>query len=56
MDSGLGPVTPQGKAYADWKFHNESVFRPGDFGGWAGVDRNFFGKGEAREQIFARTR
>jgi ABC-type sulfate transport system substrate-binding protein len=56
VDNGLGPVTPQSKAYGEEELPNGHLFRLGDFGGWAGVDRNFFRKGGAWEQGFARTR
>ncbi len=56
VDNGFRPVTPQGKAYAKGKFQNASFFKVSDFGGWAGVDRKFFGKGGIWDQIFARTR
>ncbi len=56
VDNGFRPVTPQGKAYAKGKFQNASFFKVSDFGGWAGVDRKFFGKGGIWDQIFARSR
>ncbi len=56
VDNGFRPVTPEGKAYAKGKFPAVSVFRVGDFGGWAGVDKKFFGKGGVWDQIFARSR
>ncbi|WP_255105269.1 MULTISPECIES: sulfate ABC transporter substrate-binding protein [unclassified Synechococcus] len=56
VDNGFRPVTPQGKAYARGKFQNASFFKVSDFGGWAGVDKKFFGKGGTWDQIFARTR
>ena len=55
-DNGFRPTTPEGKAYAKGKFQNVSFFKVGDFGGWAGVDKKFFGKGGIWDQIFARTR
>jgi sulfate transport system substrate-binding protein len=55
-DNGIRPVTPEGKAYAKGRFPTVSFFRVGDFGGWAGVDRKFFGKGGIWDQIFAKTR
>jgi sulfate/thiosulfate-binding protein len=55
-DNGFRPTTPEGKAYARGKFQSVSFFRVGDFGGWSGVDRKFFGKGGIWDQIFARTR
>ncbi len=56
VDNGFRPVTPQGKAYAKGKFQNASFFKVSDFGGWAGVDKKFFGKGGIWDQIFARSR
>jgi sulfate transport system substrate-binding protein len=55
-DNGFRPTTPDGKAYAKGKFQAVSFFKVGDFGGWAGVERKFFGKGGIWDQIFARTR
>jgi sulfate transport system substrate-binding protein len=55
-DNGFRPTTPEGKAYARGKFQSVSFFRVGDFGGWGGVDRQFFGKGGIWDQIFAKTR
>jgi sulfate transport system substrate-binding protein len=55
-DNGIRPVTPEGKAYAGNRFPTVKFFRVGDFGGWASVDRKFFGKGAIWDQIFARTR
>ena len=56
VDNGFRPVTPEGKAYARGKFPAATFFKVGDFGGWPGVDRTFFGKGGVWDQIFARTR
>ncbi|WP_094554194.1 sulfate ABC transporter substrate-binding protein [Synechococcus sp. 1G10] len=56
VDNGFRPVTPQGKAYAKGRFQNASFFKVSDFGGWAGVDKKFFGKGGVWDQIFASTR
>ncbi len=56
VDNGFRPVTPQGNAYAKGKFQNASFFKVSDFGGWAGVDKKFFGKGGIWDQIFARSR
>jgi sulfate transport system substrate-binding protein len=33
-----------------------SFFKVGDFGGWAAVEKKFFGKGGVWDQIFARSR
>lgn len=55
-DNGFRPTTPEGKAYARGKFPPVSFFKVGDFGGWGGVDRQFFGKGGIWDQIFARSR
>ena len=55
-DNGFRPTTPEGKAYARGRFQAVSFFRVGDFGGWSGVDRKFFGKGGIWDQIFARAR
>ncbi|MFM8936548.1 MAG: sulfate ABC transporter substrate-binding protein [Vulcanococcus sp.] len=55
-DNGFRPTTPEGKAYAKGRFQNLSFFRVGDFGGWAGIDKPFFGKGGTWDQIFMRTR
>lgn len=55
-DHGFRPVTPEGKAYARGKFQELKFFRVGEFGGWNAVDRTFFGKGGAWDQIFSRTR
>ena len=55
-DNGFRPTTLEGKAYAKGKFQAVSFFKVGDFGGWAGVERKFFGKGGIWDQIFARTR
>jgi len=55
-DNGFRPTTPEGKAYAKGKFQNLTFFKVGDLGGWAGVDKKFFGKGGLWGQIFARTR
>lgn len=55
-DNGFRPTTPEGKAYAQGKFQNVSFFKVGDFGGWPGVDRKFFGKGGIWDQIFAKSR
>ena len=56
VDNGFRPVTPAGKAYAKGKFQSLKFFRVGDFGGWNAVDRTFFGRGGAWDQIFSRTR
>ena len=56
VDNGFRPVTPAGKAYAKGKFQDLKFFRVGEFGGWNAVDRSFFGKGGAWDQIFSRTR
>ncbi len=56
VDNGFRPVTPAGKAYAKGKFQSLKFFRVGDFGGWNAVDRSFFGRGGAWDQIFSRTR
>jgi sulfate/thiosulfate-binding protein len=56
VENGFRPVTPQGKAYAKGQFPAVSFFRVGDFGGWPGVDRTFFGRGGVWDQIFAKTR
>ena len=56
VDNGFRPVTPEGKAYARGRFPGVSAFKVGDFGGWAAVDKTFFGKGGVWDQIFARTR
>ena len=55
-DNGFRPTTPEGKAYARGRFPSVSFFKVGDFGGWGGVDRQFFGKGGIWDQIFARSR
>ncbi len=56
VNNGFRPVTPEGKAYAKGKFPAVSFFKVGDFGGWAGVDLKFFGKGGVWDQIFAKSR
>ena len=56
VDNGFRPVTPEGKAYAKGKFQEVKFFKVGDFGGWTGVDKTFFGKGGVWDQIFAKTR
>ncbi|MFM8674867.1 MAG: sulfate ABC transporter substrate-binding protein [Vulcanococcus sp.] len=56
VDNGFRPVTPEGKAYARGRFPGVSVFKVGDFGGWAAVDKTFFGKGGVWDQIFAGSR
>lgn len=56
VDNGFRPVTPEGKAYARGKFPTATFFKVGDFGGWAGVDKTFFGPGGVWDQIFAKTR
>jgi sulfate/thiosulfate transport system substrate-binding protein len=56
VDNGFRPVTPAGKAYAKGKFPSATFFRVGDFGGWAAVDKKFFGKGAIWDQIFAKAR
>ena len=56
VDNGFRPVTPAGKAYAKGKFQSLKFFRVDDFGGWTAVDRSFFAKGGAWDQIFSRTR
>jgi sulfate transport system substrate-binding protein len=55
-DNGLRPVTPAGRAYAKQKFQQLDFFTIADFGGWAGADKKFFGKGGLWDQIFARSR
>lgn len=55
-DNGLRPVTPAGRAYAKQKFQQLDFFTIGNFGGWAGADKKFFGKGGLWDQIFARSR
>jgi sulfate transport system substrate-binding protein len=49
-------VTPAGRAYAKQKFQQLDFFTIADFGGWAGADKKFFGKGGLWDQIFARSR
>jgi sulfate transport system substrate-binding protein len=56
VDNGFRPTTPEGKAYAKGKFQNVEFFKVGDFGGWPGVDKKFFGKGGVWDQIFSKTR
>ena len=55
-DNGLRPVTPAGRAYAKQKFQQLDFFTIGNFGGWAGADKTFFGKGGLWDQIFAKSR
>ena len=55
-DNGLRPVTPAGRAYAKQKFQQLDFFTIGNFGGWAGADKKFFGKGGLWDQIFAKSR
>jgi sulfate/thiosulfate-binding protein len=56
VDNGFRPVTQEGKSYAKGKFPSVSFFKVADFGGWARVDKTFFGKGGVWDQIFSKTR
>jgi len=56
VDNGFRPVTPEGKKYAGTRFQQVKFYRVGDFGGWPGVDRKFFGKGGVWDQIFSKNR
>ena len=56
VDNGFRPVTPEGKKYAGTRFQQVKFYRVGDFGGWPGVDKKFFGKGGVWDQIFSKNR
>ena len=56
VNNGFRPVTAEGKAYARGKFQQVQTFTVANFGGWAGVNKKFFGKGGVWDQIFAQSR
>ena len=56
VNNGFRPVTAEGKAYARGKFQQVQTFTVANFGGWAGVNKKFFGKGGLWDQIFSQSR
>ena len=56
VDNGFRPVTAEGKAFAKGKFQQLKTFTVADFGGWANVNKKFFGKGGLWDQIFSKSR
>jgi len=56
VDNGFRPVTAEGKSFAKGKFQQLKTFTVADFGGWANVNKKFFGKGGLWDQIFAKSR
>lgn len=54
--NGFRPVTAEGKAFAKGKFQQLKTFTVAEFGGWANVNKKFFGKGGFWDQIFAKSR
>ena len=56
VTNGFRPVTAEGKAFARGKFQQVQTFTVANFGGWATVNKKFFGKGGTWDQIFRKTR
>ncbi len=56
VDNGFRPVTAEGKTFAKGKFQQVKTFTVADFGGWANVNKKFFGKGGLWDQIFSKSR
>ncbi len=56
VTNGFRPVTAEGKAYARGKFQQVQTFTVANFGGWATVNKKFFGKGGLWDQIFSQSR
>ena len=56
VDNGFRPVTAAGKAFAKGKFQQVKTFTVAKFGGWANVNKKFFGKAGFWDQIFAKSR
>ena len=56
VNNGFRPVTAEGKAYARGKFQQVETFTVDSFGGWASVNKKFFGKGGLWDQIFSKSR
>jgi len=56
VDNGFRPVTAEGKAFAKGKFQQVKTFTVAKFGGWANVNKKFFGKAGLWDQIFAKNR
>ena len=56
VTEGFRPVTAEGKAFAKGKFQSVKTFTVADFGGWAKVNKTFFGKGGLWDQIFSKSR
>ena len=54
--NGFRPVTAEGKISAKGKFQKLKTFTVADFGGWANVNKKFFGKAGLWDQIFAKSR
>lgn len=55
-NNGFRPVTPAGKAAARGKFQQVQTYTVEAFGGWAKVNKSFFGKGGTWDQIFSKSR
>jgi sulfate transport system substrate-binding protein len=56
VDNGFRPVTAEGKAFAKGKFQQVKTFTVAKFGGWANVNKKFFGKAGLWDHIFAKSR
>ena len=56
VNNGFRPVTAEGKAYAGNRFQKVETFTVDAFGGWANVNKSFFGKGGLWDQIFSKKR
>ena len=56
VSNGFRPVTAEGKAFAKGKFQQLKTFTVAKFGGWANVNKKFFGKAGLWDQIFAKSR
>ena len=54
--NGFRPVTPEGKTFAKGKFQQLKTFTVAEFGGWATVNKKFFGKAGLWDQIFSKSR
>jgi sulfate transport system substrate-binding protein len=56
VEEGFRPVTAEGKAFARGKFQEVETFTARDFGGWASINKKFFGPKGLWDQIFAKSR
>ncbi len=52
VSNGFRPVTAEGKAFARGKFQQVDTYTVASFGGWATVNKSFFGTGGVWETLF----